>query len=103
MKKITAYTINELSEDIRETLREKETEYVVELKLDILVDSLVKGHITEEEYYKQIGCTKYYAESTSWFVPSVYYENNTKEVQAEAEESLNRGLYTIAGRYIQQA
>lgn len=69
--------------------------------LQALFEDLEAGIITEVAAYKIIGCSKSYAENTSWFVPACYYEHNEKQVKSDVEGTLVEALFTAAGQFIQ--
>lgn len=88
MQTVQLLEFEDLEEDMQEKLIEQESNMLVEMSLDCLTQDLDEGHLTEEEYYEEIGCSKNYAETTAWFVPSVYYDNHKEEIDKRAEESL---------------
>ena len=98
--KMELYEFDELSEDIKDNLIKKHTDQVVEMDLEGLANQLNEGIMTEEEYYDIIGTSKSYAESTPWFVPSVYYDNHEEEVDEEVMDILNSKLYDESGKII---
>ena len=100
MKKINAYEYKDLSKEVKEQVYNKTIDEQVEFDLDILQSDFASDKITEAEYYRICGCSKSYAESTSWFVPSCYFEHNKEQVIKDAEEVLSRCLFTKEGRFI---
>ena len=101
MKTIKGYEYKDLSPLVRKKGRERTINEEVEFELDNLGDDLENGDISKEEYYSTIGCTEYYAETTPWFVPAVYYNQNKKKVDKEVRKLLKRRLFTQEGRFIQ--
>lgn len=101
MKKISLYEFKDLSSEIQSKVIEKETQEEVEFQINFLDDELNSHKITEKEYYQALGCSRYYAESTAWFVPSCYYEHNKSIVDDNVSEQVKRGLYTKDGRWVQ--
>ena len=72
----------------------------VEAELDHLNFMLDAEEITEESYLQEIGCSKHYAETTSWFVPGVYYDNHRKAINVAVKETLNMMLYDDLGNSV---
>ncbi len=100
MKTVKAYEFKDLEKNIQNEIISRFTNIEVEAMLDFLSLELEKGNITEEEFYKTIGCSKYYAETTSWFVPAVYYEHHTEEVDKAVEEICKTSLFDAYGKQI---
>ncbi len=100
MKPVIAYEFKDLEESIQKEVISRFTNEEVENQLEFLNIDLSTGHITEEEFYKTIGCSKYYAETTSWFVPAVYYEHHTEEVDKAVEEICKTSLFDAYGKQI---
>jgi hypothetical protein len=94
--KVKVYSYDELCEEAKETLREEYIESVVASHLDAIFSSFDKTS-TDKEYQEKIGCSKYYAESTSHFVPAVYYEHHKDEVEAETLSWLRDQEYRETG------
>lgn len=101
MKKINAYEFKELSKGTQIVVWRNMIELQIEIELDCLAVDLEEGRITEKEFYEILGCSKYYADTTSWFVPSCYYENNKKEINITVKNCLAKSLFTVAGRFIE--
>ncbi len=100
MKTVKVYEFKDLKESIQKEVISKLTNQEVENQLDLLNIILEKRCITEEEYYKTIGCSKHYAEVTSWFVPTVYYEHHKGEVDKAIEEMCKKSIFDVYGRVI---
>ena len=100
MKKVNLYNYKDLRKDYQQEVFEKFLNDRVEFELQELSHELQKGDITEEEYYNALGCSKSYAETTSWFVPSCYYEKHKKELEEIVEEELTNALFTEYGRFV---
>ena len=100
MKTIQAYEFKDLPKEIQLRNWEREIRSIVEMYLDFLNQDLVNNEITEEQYYEELGCSKYYAETTAWFVPSCYYEKHRAVILREVKESLNSNLYDKRGNFI---
>lgn len=96
MKIVKLYEFKDLTKEVQEKVRCQEVDELVRFSLEMLS----QDDITEEQYYKAIGCSKSYAESTSWFIPQCYYDNHKKEVDEEVEEIINKGLYTEYGLFV---
>ena len=101
MKKISVYEYADLSKEVKERVLSKAINEEVEFQIELLTRQLNQDQISEEDYYKVLGCSKSYAESTGWFVPSCYYEKHEKQVRKEAMPLVKRSLYTKEGRFIQ--
>jgi len=97
MQKICAYEYKDLDEDVKDGVEQDALCEIVEDSLLFLSIDLEKENITEEEYYKELGCSKYYAETTSWFIPARYYEKHKEEIDKEVEIRVNSMLYTKYG------
>lgn len=97
MKNVQVYEFKDLEQDTREKIKEKLTESIIECELDSLWNSHEQGLLTEEQVYKEIGCTKYYAESTGWFVPSVYYNNYKDHIDLEVQEIIDSAVFDLLG------
>ncbi len=100
MKPVIAYEFKDLEKSIQNEITSRFTNTEVEDQLEFLNFDLEKGNITEEEYYKTIGCSKYYAETTLWFVPAVYYEHHAEEVDAIVKEMCKTSLFDAYGKQI---
>ena len=100
MKKVELYEYKDLDPETQEKVLAKTLENVVSSHLDILQQTLDEDAISETDFYKTLGCSKSYAESTSWFVPSCYYEQHKIKVDEEVKELCNDGLSTHSGKYV---
>lgn len=101
MKKINVYEYSDLSKDIQKKVFNEFIEYQVEGDIDALEAELNGGVITKDEFYKSIGCSEHYAETTGWFVSSCYYEHNKKSVDSDVKNTLGDALFTKEGKFIQ--
>ena len=101
MQKIEVYEYKDLSEDIKDKVREREINDKVEFELEMLGNELDGKKITEAEYYEALGCSKSYAESTAWFVPACYYEKHKEDIDKTIAEDLKDMLFTELGDFIQ--
>lgn len=101
MKTIQVYEFQDLSKDIQSIVYNRTLEEVIDYNLEVLNTQLASHVITEEEYFNILGCKKYYAESTSWFIPSCYYKKHEKEVNLFVKKELADSLYTNTGKFIQ--
>ena len=100
MKQVTVKEWADLTPAQQETARGKEIDAYVEFSLGCLNQDLDSGMIDEEAFYQELGCSKYYAESTSWFVPSCYYEKHREEVEEQVRGTLEAGVYSNSGRML---
>ena len=100
MKQVTVKEWADLTPAQQETARGKETNDFIEFFLDCLNQDLDSGMIDEEGFYLELGCSKYYAESTAWFVPSCYYEKHREEVDSQVKGTLENALYSNSGRML---
>jgi len=100
MKTIKAYQFKDLEKDVQRVLQNQVINEIVDYDLSTLGHNLDENQLTEEEYYKILGCSKYYAETTGWFVPSCYYDNNKLDVLRRMAFELKTGLYTKTGKII---
>ena len=98
MKNIKVYEFCDLDKNTQDIIIERATNELVELEIEMLFND---DTLSEIELYNIIGCSKYYAESTRWFVPSVYYQKHKKEIDKKVLKAVNNHLYTANGRYIQ--
>jgi predicted Fe-S protein YdhL (DUF1289 family) len=97
MKKITVREWKDLSPAERETITAKTIEAVVEDNMQVFAPS---DDCSDAEFREFYGCSRHYAETTSWFVPSCYFEKNKAAVLAAADELTKYGLYDDCGREI---
>jgi hypothetical protein len=95
------YEYKDLSKPVRERIFEEFLNEQVEADLNTLYEDKNAGLITEDQLYKIIGCSKYYAEVTAWFVPSCYYKHNKKQVDADIKDTLSRALFNAGGTFIE--
>jgi len=93
MKTIQVREWKDLTKKEKEKARERKTDYFIEAELEILGLELEKKVITEDEYYEKLGCSKVYAESTSWFIPACYYEKHKKEIDKFVLEELKGEVF----------
>ncbi len=93
MKQVMLREWKDLSGRERESRLAERARMIIEEELEFLSADLEKGLITEADYYDAIGCAKDYAESTPWFIPACYYENNKDTLDALALEDLGAALY----------
>jgi hypothetical protein len=100
MKTIEVREWSDLTKKEQEKALGVEVEMLVEAGLEGLSLALEDGDITEDEYYKELGCSKYYAESTPWFVPACYYDKNKEEIDAEALAGVKACIYDRGGNDI---
>lgn len=101
MKTINVYEFKDLDKETKKSVYNKVLNEIVESHLEVLALDLQQGNITEDQYYNALGCTKYYVESTSWFIPSCYYEKNKSTINQCTREDLRNSLFTSCGRFIQ--
>ena len=97
MKTIQAYEFKDLDSKHQEKVRNKFVDSEIESQLDMLREQIELGQLTEEKYWKIIGCSKSYGEQTPWFVASVYYEHNKQSVDEHIEEMLSETLFNKFG------
>ena len=100
MKKIEVYEFQDLPVLIQEKVKNQYIQDEIEFHLDCLSFELEKEVITEDEYWDIIGCSKNYGESTPWFLPSVYYEKNQKEVDDQVKDYLKDNIFDKFGTTI---
>ena len=100
MKTIEVYEFADLDKDVQDKVLNRMVEAEVELQLELLSEEFNRGELTEEQYYKSLGCSKNYAESTSWFVPSCYYDAHKDAIEEQAKENVEDGLYLEDGSFI---
>lgn len=97
MKTIEAYEFKDLDKQCRERVREKMINDEVEFQIQGLDKQFNDDLITEKDFYRVLGCSKEYAESTAWFVPSCYYQKNKKEVDEQVDKTLKEALFNSWG------
>ena len=97
MKKVEVREWDDLTKEEQEKALALEVEFLVERDLDMLGHLLEVGEITDKDYYEELGCSKFYAESTSWFIPACYYEKNKEEIDLEAQANVKRYFYDKSG------
>ena len=100
MKKVYAKEFKDFPKEKQKEIWEAWVEDRVQLEVHFLDESLSSGDITEEMFYDILGCSKEYAESTAWFVPSCYYEKNKKDVHILVKEDLKTSLFDDRGQAI---
>ena len=101
MQVITVYEFKDLSKQVKKSVYNKVLNDIINNQLEVLNNELMNNRITESEYYNILGCTKYYAESTSWFIPSCYYEKNKSDINRQVRNDLKESLFNENGRFIQ--
>jgi len=101
MKTIKAYEYKDLSKENREKVYSKWIDDEIMIQIQFLDNELNAGGISEEDYYKTLGCSKSYVESTAWFVPACYYEKHKKELEKVVKDGLKVSLFNVAGVFIQ--
>lgn len=101
MQTVKAYEFEDLAPEIAAKVKDEFINEQVEADLRVLFEDLDAGLITEEQCYKTIGCTKYYADVTAWFVPSCYYEHNTEQVEVDVADTLERVLFNQYGTIVE--
>ena len=100
MKTINVREFKDLTLAEQEKARDACVNSEVEFCLDMLNSDLEKEEITEEEFWKEIGCSKHYGESTPWFVGSVYYEHHKEDVDKAAQENLDAAVFNSYGTQV---
>ena len=101
MKTIKAYEFQDLDPEIQVKVKSRTLNEVIEAELDLLQAELDEGTISEKKYYKIVGCSKFYADSTPWFVPAVYYENHKKAIDKAVSEKVKDWLFNSSGTFIE--
>jgi len=102
MKTINAYEYDDLNDVAQKRVFDEELNSEIEFDIECLTEQLTNGLLTEDEYYRILGCTKYYAETTSWFIPSCYYKKNKKYLEDKVNKHIRMFLFTVEGRCIQK-
>lgn len=97
MKKVLVREWKDLSKKEQEEALKREISVNVDGELEALSFDLDNGAITEEQYYEKLGCTKHYAETTAWFVPSCFYEKHKKDIDTMSKENVKGYIYDIFG------
>jgi hypothetical protein len=100
MKTITAYEFKDLKKEIQKAVYFHFVNDIVEAEIEFLTADLNNGIIEEADFYNRMGCSKYYAESTPWFLPACFYQHNTSWVNTTAKESLAEALFDVYGKVI---
>lgn len=90
MKTLNAFKYSDLTKKSKEKAFVICLEATIKNDLEILNQDFSNNLITEEEYYNQLGCDKNYAENTSWFVPSCYYDKNKKMLDEQVKQHLEQ-------------
>ncbi len=101
MKKVILREWKDLSSQEQQRNSDKVRESLVEAEMSFLGQDLEEGRISEDEYYAQIGCSKMYAETTAWFVPSCYYDGHKESVDANAMDILKSSLFDKSGNPVE--
>ena len=100
-KKTTpVYYFKELGKDYALSVYNRFVDQEVEDQLNFLGMDLDEEMISEEQYWETIGCSKFYGSTTSWFIPSVYFEKHGKEIKLSVKESLKSALFLKDGRIV---
>lgn len=102
MKNVKLYEFKDLKKKKQKEVKERFINYQVDADIQVLQEDLAVNLITEKEFYNQLGCSKYYAESTGWFIPSCYYEKHKKEVESDVKETLKNWLFLKNGKEVKQ-
>ena len=97
MKKIYAKELKDFPKEKQLEIWEAWVDDRVQLEIHFLGESLSSGDITEEMFYDILGCSKEYAESTAWFVPSCYYEKHKKDIHMMVKEDLHDAVFDDYG------
>ena len=100
MKKIEVFEFQDLPALIQEKVKNRYIQDEIQFQLDCLSFEFGKGVITEDDFWDIIGCSKYYGENTSWFVPSVYYETNKKEIDDQVNDQVKNSIFDKIGTTI---
>ena len=100
MKNVTVKEWADLTPEQQDRARGEEIDACVEFHLDCLSQDLDSGMIDEEAFYLELGCSRSYAESTSWFIPACYYEKHREDVDEQVRETLEAGEYSNSGRML---
>ena len=100
MKTYQACEFKDLTPEVKDRVTKEMTNSRIDFELDFLAQDLRDGKIKETEYYKALGCSKYYAESTGWFIPACYYEGHKKEIDDIVNDELKQSLFTPSGLVI---
>ena len=100
MKTIKVKEFKDLSIKQKEETTSKATGECIEFKLSLLENMSVNEGMTDKDFYKELGCSKSYAESTGWFIPSCYYDKHKAEIDKEVIKWLNKQIFTTHGEVI---
>lgn len=100
MKKIEVFEFQDLPALIQEKVKNRYIQDEIQFQLDCLFFELEKEVITEDEFWDIIGCSKYYGDSTPWFVPSVYYEKHQKEIDDQVNDQIKNNIFDKIGTTI---
>ena len=100
MKTINVREFKDLTPAEQEKAKDACVNSEVEFCLDMLNSDLEKEQITEEEFWKEIGCSKSYGESTCWFIPSVYYEHHKTWINRIVRKALKAAVFDKCGAQI---
>ncbi len=93
MREVNLREYEDLPPKTQERIENELKDKFVKRELRQLSKQLERGEITEEQYYEQIGCSQYYAETTSWFVPAKYYDKHKDSIDAKVEARLQTVLF----------
>jgi len=100
MQKVDGYEFKDLHESVQKKIKEEFLNDIIQVRINCLDDIFNDGEITEQEYYEQLGCSKRYADTTGWFVPSCFYEKYQISLDDEVKELTEKGLFTVVGHFI---
>lgn len=101
MQTLTVYNFKDLEKEKQKFVYNDFLNIVIEGDIEFLNYLLSKGELSESEYFNILGCSKHYAEVTSWFIPSCYYEKNKSEVNKKVKSHLKDALFTKSGKFIE--
>jgi len=101
MQTIKVYEFKDLDKKTALTVWKRSVDEAIDLAIDWWTVSYEEKHITEEEYFEGLGCSKHYAETTAWFVPSCYFDKHRSEILREVRSELQDELFTSWGTFIQ--
>lgn len=101
MQTLTVYNFKDLSKDMQKTVYNDFLNIVIESDIDFLNYLLEKNELSESEYFNILGCSKHYAEVTSWFIPSCYFAKNKRKVFKKVKSHLKSAVFTKSGKFIE--
>jgi hypothetical protein len=100
MKKIAVREFKDLTSLEQKQAQDTCINDEVEFCMEMLGSDLEQDRITEEEFWKEIGCSKSYGESTPWFVGSVYYDHHKKDIEEQVGAQMKEAVFNSGGRRI---